>query len=306
MDRNYDIEEISRYIEGEMSPERREAFRLKMESDRGLKDMVEEIQAIKNAQHLMRLSLMEEKYAQWEEEYQQEKKVRANSLWNSRNLGGLILLAAVLAFLLFYVFMPEPKENTENQQLTQVDTVDKHKNSPDLPLVDSLPSKADPLNPPAEQEVPKPRPFDSRGFLAIVEGHFSNPMIDSQQKSSLEPQDSLPVDRARLALASKEYRKVIEILTPPDEEYPFQSRFLRGSAHVKLDDYEAALKDFAFIRHSPNLWQKEGEWNALLCQLALFPQESEKWMPQLEAILQNSDHPFWQEAKQLQEELQKF
>lgn len=218
--------------------------------------------------------------------------------WSRRRwlLAAALLLAAVAAGVWQY-YQIQPVPPIVNQQETPQDP------PPVAPVPqDSVEKPAPPVRPQAQNTPKKPNPQ----YIAMAKTYYASaPDFSNLRKADGSiPVDSLPVlQRAERAFFDKQHEKVIQLLARPDANVRESAIYLRGHAHFNAGHYEAAARDFQTIVQLQNYYADDAEWYLLLSNLVLYGPKSDIVRGQLEKITSDAEHPKFDKAKKLRDQI---
>ncbi len=208
----------------------------------------------------------------------------------------LLLLTAGL----WWLFAPETPPQQASQQTHPA-------TPPALPKADA-PPETTPTVPIAETAPATPRrqPKAASPYLALARSEWSTPDFSNLRAIARTTSDTL--SQAVAAFQKKEYGKAIELLAPFTPDYPNYWPASEVYAHACFlsGKTEAATWRFRQIADSGELpFSERADWYLLLCELTRFPEGKAAFEEQLNKILADPGHPYFEAAQGLAERMEK-
>jgi hypothetical protein len=279
---------LQAYLQGKLSAEERALLEEKIGSDPDLARTVALLRAEMAASELLIAEETRQMFQQW------KKPRRALN----RPISWIAGLGAVLALLAIAVWQttrptatPAPAVNPE-------------------PTPAELPGPASPTpiaQPPAVQQsrpdkpVATARPGSSYRKLAGL--FFEEPALSNFRQV---PTDSILsiFSQAQQAYTAGNYQQTLDLLAQTDSTRRQSATFLRANALFHLGRFAAAEAQFAtLVDQNSRQYRYPAEWGMLLCRLANTPNREQAFRQQLDAILQQPEHPYFEQAKKLKKEI---
>jgi tetratricopeptide (TPR) repeat protein len=119
------------------------------------------------------------------------------------------------------------------------------------------------------------------------------------------PADAL--SQASDAFAEKAYQKAIDLtqtISPSDGLFA-QSLVIKAHAYFKLKQYEKAGAVFQELVRIGKPYSEDAEWYIILCYLTDYTKHKSTIQTRLNKILNDSEHPHFVEAKEIQKKIQR-
>lgn len=136
----------------------------------------------------------------------------------------------------------------------------------------------------------------AREFYAPATGNLVREVVESD-----EPTTNL--QQAAVAFAEEKYRLVCDLLKDDNSLGAGENgRFLRANARFKAGLFNGARSDFKQLGNSFK-YRYEAQWNGLLCEIALGNAQKPAVKSELDQIIANPDHPFYEAAMALKKRL---
>jgi hypothetical protein len=176
------------------------------------------------------------------------------------------------------------------------------------PTPTESPSPATPMaEPPAAQQsrpnqpVATARPGSSYRKLAGL--FFEEPALSNFRQV---PTDSILsiFSQAQQAYTAGSYQQTLDLLAQTDSTRRQSATFLRANALFHLGRFAAAEAQFAtLVDQNSRQYRYPAEWGLLLCRLANTPNREQVFRQQLDAMLLQPEHPYFEQAKKLKKEI---
>jgi tetratricopeptide (TPR) repeat protein len=176
------------------------------------------------------------------------------------------------------------------------------------PTPTESPSPVTPMaEPPAAQQsrpnqpVATARPGSSYRKLAGL--FFEEPALSNFRQV---PTDSILsiFSQAQQAYTAGNYQQTLDLLAQTDSTRRQSAIFLRANALFHLGRFAAAEAQFAtLVDQNSRQYRYPAEWGLLLCRLANTPNREQVFRQQLDAMLLQPEHPYFEQAKKLKKEI---
>ncbi|MEZ4941449.1 MAG: hypothetical protein R3D58_11285 [Saprospiraceae bacterium] len=283
---------IQDYLRGRMPAAERDQFEQQLESD---PELAEEV-ALQRAELAAAERLIESETRAWMREWQQpaQPAFRAARFWwlAAVAAGAVLLIAAI------YVFR-QPGTTTPKDQAEQV--------AP--PANNPIATETLPAPVPAPQPAPAQKPVATNpaapNYLAEARLHFQEPVLSDVRRTNTDSVVSL-IRQAQAAYAAADYRRTLDLLAQTDSTRLQSATFLEAHALFHLDRFaEAEARFESLIAQNSRQFRYPAEWGLLICRLANFPKREQVFQQQLDALLDNPQHPYFEQAKNLESALKK-
>jgi len=109
---------------------------------------------------------------------------------------------------------------------------------------------------------------------------------------------------AQAAFAQKKYTQVIRLLAVLPDDDAQEALSLRAHARFAAGLYAAARQDFNDLE-TGGIYRREAQWFGLLADVATASADQSAWKRRLQAIRNDSKHPYQKAAEKLWEKLEK-
>ena len=122
----------------------------------------------------------------------------------------------------------------------------------------------------------------------------------SMRGGTNNPEDTLQL--GIVAIENGDYQGAISLLNtiPPSNSYSLQAQYFKAHALYLSEDYDQAENEFSQVSTTTDIrYQQEAEWYSLLSCLA----QNKDCKNKLNAIAQNNNHNYHQEAQRILEEM---
>jgi tetratricopeptide (TPR) repeat protein len=311
-------EKIIAYLEGRLSPEAADEFRLQIEADEALAGEVELHRLLQPVgQRLVALD-MKAKFDSWQKEAEQPGFVRRNLFW----LLAIGLLSAGLLGTWFYYSGQLSKARADNERLNNNLQDTRLKNQVLQSEVERLQQRiADstwqgrlpvPVKPEKEQKEtkisPAPVAVITQPYKQLAQSELT-PMITSTRsavrggKRSGSTAESL-LAKADTAIENRLYRRAEILLlgiAVTDPQYPRALEML-AYTYMMQEKYAAAIE--TYLKYIPyKADSDETNWHLCLYYLADYPVYRSEFQQLLQTILADTEHFYHDRAKSLRKKL---
>jgi hypothetical protein len=217
---------------------------------------------------------------------------------SSVKIGFYLILLTILGALLWY--LNHKSDSIDNSPKMEIPT----------PTVNPMPIKTDTLN--------QTKPNSPNNLRNAIKPNLSIPsqqIATNYQQIALahykQPSDLLSIrntslkDNYNLALEAfraENYQETAKLLENSlVENNPFSFR-LKAFAYFKSGSYDLAYRDFQFLQKD-DIFRNEAQWMTLLCSLASNKNSKETFLIDLNKILADTTHDYYNEAKVLDKNL---
>lgn len=265
---------IKAYLKGGLTEAERLAFEAELDQD----DVLAENTALMSAEMAAAEWLIAEEnralFAQWK----QEKSKNEPGRINGTTLGwvGFVFCLLLIAGAARYHQQKQPAPPTTPS-------------SPDLPQANQEKS---------DVALPVQRPV-GRNYLALARQHYKEPVWSTVRRTQADTTKT-PFILAREAYAAGNYKEALGLLEQVDSTRRQVADFLAANALYHLGKYREAETTFEnLIASGTTQYRYTGEWSLLICRLAQLPARQAVFEKQLADVLSRPDHPYFQQAKDL-------
>jgi len=279
---------IQNYLRGRMSAAEREQFEQQLETESGL---AEEL-ALQRAEMAASERLLESETREWFREWQQPAQSfhrRNLTLWLAAFAAGAFVLVAAV-YLLNRPGSPPP--NRALQPPLPVDT----------PAVKQSPEPST-APPPAPAEKPVAAKPTGANYFALATRNFQEPVLPGTRQLTADSAAGI-IRRAQAAYTAGDYRGTLALLAQADSARAQSATFLEAHALFHLKQFaEAEARFESLVAANSRQFRYPAEWGLLMCRLANFPNREQEFRHQLDAMLANPQHPYFEQAKNLESAL---
>lgn len=187
--------------------------------------------------------------------------------------------------------------------------------SKQTPLPTPPSEKAKPL----EQPTPKPAPEIAQpttapkpprmsppapSYTALALRQLPDPVRTAFRRTKKDTLALSPLRRAQDAFVAGDYTETLVLLALTDSSQAQSAAFLAAHALFRLKKFGEASKIFtSLIGQNSRQYKFQSEWGLLMCRLTDLPQGEKAFRQQLNGILENPDHPYYNQAKRLWQKL---
>ena len=148
----------------------------------------------------------------------------------------------------------------------------------------------------------KPGRADTR-YLALATQKLPDPLSSNLRRPAADSTAGV-FQQAQLSFAVGDYRQTLALLAQTDSTRRQSAVFLTAHTLFRLGRFEEAEAQFAqLVAWNSRQYRYPGEWGVLMCRLADFPRRKNEVQGQLNEILAKPEHPFFEQAKDLQKAL---
>lgn len=200
-------------------------------------------------------------------------------------LGGSLLLAVLLWLWSLFPKQTPPPEKTGPLELS---------------TPQPSPAIAQPVTAP---KLPAPPPA-APSYTALALRQLPDPVRTAFRRTKTDTLALSPFRRAQDAFAAGNYPETLVLLAQTDSAQAQSAAFLAAHALFRLKKFEeASLRFTALIEQNSRQYKFQSEWGLLMCRLADWPQGEKAFRQQLNGILGQPNHPYYNQAKRLWQKL---
>lgn len=280
-------ETIRAYLKGGLPPNERQAFESELTRDAALAEKTSLMSAEMAAAEWLIAEENRALFAQWKVEKQQKVPNRTLDKFSTWILLAFCLAVLSVAFWYLRPIRPSTPATPSTPVLPQA-------NQEKIPAVEEKNDVDLPVQPPA-----------GRRYLALARRHYSEPVLTTLRRSQTDTTKT-PFILAREAYAAGNYEQALGLLEQVDSTRRQAADFLAAHALYHLGKYRDAEKTFEnVVASGSKQYRYPGEWSMLVCRLAQLPLRKAVFEKQLDDILKNPDHPYFQQAENLKKDLKK-
>lgn len=183
-----------------------------------------------------------------------------------------------------------------------------HAQVPDRPAQAPSPAEQRPSPTPPQASEPETervpeRPVASfrqpKDYRRLAGRLLSDPALPGYRSTPSDTSDD-PVAQAQQAYAAGDYTAALDLLAQADSTRSQAATFLAAHALFRLERYGEAAERFAFLtQQRSRQYRYAAEWGLLLCRYAELPDQAPAFQQQLQVILAQPEHPYFEKAKRM-------
>ena len=282
------------YLNGKLPPAERAQFEEWLHEDPELEAEMALRRAETAAAELLIASESRQLFQQW----QTEKPARY-SVFKMGLLRQAVLVATALLFVV-----------AASQLLRRTTAAPPSEGQPQpAPSVPGPPPQSAPALPPHIATALPPsntHPHEPKRYSALAKQHLQDPSLNNLRRPAAGDSTVSFFQQAQQAYKTGNYPQTLELLEKTDTTRQQSSVFLSAHALFQLQRYREAEVQFErLIAQNSRQFRFQSEWGLLMCRLADFPHREQAFKTQLNGLLAHPEHPYWQQAKDLQKTLRK-
>lgn len=286
---------IGRYLNGKLSPSDLKKFKEMLGTD---PELARELD-LRRAETAVSELLIASENRNWFREWQAETPSRRGFLrsrpvaWFVGIAAGLLLLFAALR--LFQQPPAPPSPAVENEK----------------PLPQSVTSIPPQTSAPESRQLAADAPPESRPILQRSSGYYRAlaqnllppPVLPNLRRASADSTAGV-FRRAQQAYDAGNYPFALDLLADVDSTRLQSATFLKAHTLFHLKRFAEAETQFAhLIEWNSRQFRFQSEWGLLMSRLADFPRRKNEVRKQLNDLLARPEHPYFEQAKTLQQAL---
>ncbi|MCK6693363.1 MAG: hypothetical protein L6Q97_14860 [Thermoanaerobaculia bacterium] len=285
-------EELVRdYLYGRLSPDDRDTFQNRLQSEPELTHELALQRAEMAASELLIATDTRDLFEQWRKEKQSKGGYPGIRplLWLGSVAAGVLFIFAAIRF-----FSPGPVAKTEQSTVMPV------------------PSETQAIqNPAAQNEAgntdgalpEKPVAHTPKNYRQLAVQLLPAPMLPTLRRIPDDSSVSI-FYRAELAYSKGNYQETLDLLDQTDSTRWQATAFLSAHALFKLNRFaEAETRFDRLAALNSRQFRYPAEWGVLMCRLADFSNREQDVRHQLAGILARPDHPYFEQAQTLEKKL---
>lgn len=286
---------IGRYLKGKLSPSDLEKFREMLGT---APELARELD-LRRAETAVSELLIAAENRNWFREWQAETPSRRGFL-RSRPVAWFVVIAAglLLLFAAIRLFQQPPA--------TPSPAVENDKSLPQS--VTSIPRQTPvtDIRQPATDALPENRPILQRSsgyYRALAQNLLLPPVLPNLRRTSADSTAGV-IRRAQQAYDAGNYPLTLDLLADVDSTRLQSAAFLKAHTLFHLERFAEAETQFThLIEWNSRQFRFQSEWGLLMCRLADFPRRKNEVRKQLNDLLARPEHPYFEQAKTLQQAL---
>ncbi|MCW5922646.1 MAG: hypothetical protein KIS77_09890 [Saprospiraceae bacterium] len=229
--------------------------------------------------------------------FQAWAKQKRRGAANGSTLGWKVALVVGALFLAVLVWLLLPPGNAPAPRAAPI-TPESQKNTPVIPETPQPPPPA----PASEKPIAKRRARPDYRLLAIR--HLDAPSPSAYRRVPAEGVSDA-IAEAQEAYSAGEYQRALDLLAQAEGERAQSATFLAAHALFRLNRFDEAAGRFsALAEQRSRQYRYAAEWGLLLCRLAEMPEQEPAFRQQLDALLAQPEHPYWEQARELKAAMQ--
>lgn len=164
------------------------------------------------------------------------------------------------------------------------------------PVPDAIPSLQAP-----QAEAPAKSP--AKNYWAMARQHIQNPLSANLRRPSGDSTLST-FQQAQRAYAAGNYQQTLDLLAQTDSTRQQSATYLSAHALFQLRRFDLATAQFErLIGQNSRQFRFHSEWGLLMCRLADCPRREAAFRRQLNDLLAQPQHPYFEQARALQKTL---
>jgi hypothetical protein len=273
------------WLNGQLAPAEREKMERLLDSDPSLAAGMARRRAEMAVSELLIAAETRNLFREWRAESPQPLPGVKPAVWLAGIVAGFVLMAVAVWLVCFPPGAPAlPAENP----------------SPKLqptPPASSAPIAAAPA------EKPAATPAASINYRALATRYLPDPTFSKLRRTTVDTAAS-PYRQAQRAFEAGDYRRTIGLLAQTDSTQQQSAAFLSAHALFRLQRFAEAEAQFArLVEGNSRQYRFASEWAVLMCRLADFANHHKEARQQLDSILNNPEHPYYEQAKQLRQKM---
>ena len=281
MNHNAPDELLRAYLKGTLAQAEKKALEDRLAEDDGLAQALDLERAEMAAAELLIAAETRQYFAEWATD-------RRRTALQIRPLLGLVGLAASLLLLFAAIqWLYQPPQQQAGA-------------TPPQPAPQPLPS-VEPLPPPDRLPSHSTRPPEKLpDYLSLARQQLPAPLLTNLRQNSADSSLS-SFEQAQLAFSKGYFQQTLDLLDHTDSTRRQATTFLEAHALFQLGRYaEAELRFAQLVRQNSRQFRFQSEWAVLMCRLANYTQQPASARQQLDAILAQPQHPYFEKAQALQ------
>lgn len=279
---------IRAYLKGQLEDTAVQDFERRLQTEANLPRTLALHRTEMAAAELLIAAEAREWFKTWQSEPPPVKKNTRNTIlfWL---LGGSLFLAVLL-----WLWPSFPKQ-------TPLPTPPSEKAKPlDLPTPKPAPEIAQPVTAPKLPAMPPPSP----SYTALALRQLPDPVRTAFRRTKKDTLALSPLRRAQDAFVAGDYTETLVLLAQTDSAQTQSAHFLAAHALFRLKKFAEASKRFtSLIEQNSQQYRFQSEWGVLMCRLADLPQGEKAFRQQLNSILDQPNHPYYNQTKRLRQKL---
>jgi len=280
------------YLKGNLARADRENFEKHLATDPDLAQELVLLRTEMAASELLIAAETRNLFQEWRQEASTRRGFFGNFpvLWSTGIAAGLCLIVAVV-----WVIYHSP----------DIPPVTVEKNIPPAETTEPIPKQHGPTaNVLPQKPAPPARP--PKNYRDLAGKLLPDPMFSNLRRAS---PDSVmgTFQAAQQAYSTGNYQQTLDLLAQVDSTRRQSVAFLSAHALFRLQRFAEAETQFArLVEWNSRQFRYPAEWGVLMCRLAESPKREKELLRQLNEIVANPDHPFFEQAKALEKEFFKI
>ena len=277
---------LRRYLQGKLSPAEQEQLKKSLADDPELAEAL----ALQRAEIAVAELLIAAESREWFEEWSKP----GNSFLANIRLGWLLAIVAAIGLVVAAIWYFNRPTDTLEKPAPPTET------PAPVPAPNTAPSR--PIEQPKSQKpiASKPSAPNYRELAAL---NTEDPILQFRRFPNSSSTASA-FSQAQSAFAAGEFQQTLDLLAQPDSARIQSATFLKAHALFRLERFVEAETQFSYlIDLNSRQYRYPSEWGLLMCRLAQLPERGPEVRQQLRDILANSDHPYFERVKRLEQAL---
>ncbi len=278
MKETFSDEEILAFLKGRGDPEERAAFAERLTTE---PELAQKTARLRIEMAVSELLIAEETRAllqRWRAQKRQSAFIGTRPRLIAVVLAGLLMLAGALWY---FLTRPVPTPPPAEQH---------HRSTPQQ----ALEPESEPI---AQGPVTSSRRAED--YRRRASRLLPDPPLPNFRHALTTGSDD-PVAQAQRAYAAGDYTAALDLLAQADSTRRQTAAFWAAHALFRLERYDEAAERFAaLIAQGSRQYRYAAEWGLLLCYYAQLPTQAPAFRRQLQAILAQHNHPYFEQAKEI-------
>lgn len=280
-----------RYLKGKLSGSELENFKKMLADD---PDLAHKVDLRRTEMAASELLIAEQTRRLFED--LRKTRPSGNAFFRSWPIWAIIAGVLLIATIGFIYRKTTPRDTPGEKPMPQAET----SNPTSTPLPGPPPTPAV-----AESEKPMKNSKPLTDYFALARQRLPAPQM-SGLRQSMPNSDLSILQQAQLAYASGRYRQTLDLLSQTDSLQQQSAIFLRAHTLFQMHRFDGAGKQFMQLIALKSLqFRYQSEWGLLMCRLADYTNREKETRQQLNEILSNPDHPYFEQAQKLKQRLDK-
>lgn len=284
---------VGAYLKGKLARPDLEDFEKQVESNPDLAEAVALRRAEMAASELLIASETRDLFGEWQQGGPPPR--------NFFSPGSIAWLAALAVGACLFAFLIRTRQQ---ENLVPADKPGPPANVP----AKEMPAPVPPITPkgPAVELLPEkkaPLKHTTGYYRALAERSMPDPLLSNLRQPSADSVVST-FRQAQLAYEAGKFAQTLDLLAQTDSSRLQSATFLKAHALFRLKRFGEAEALFSrLVEWNSRQFRFQSEWGLLMCRLSDYSRRKKEVRRQLDEILAKPEHPYFEKAKSLQNEL---